>query len=468
MAGAHTNIGVDRDIDRGLRSPRHLGLVSQLPQRFLRPFCVAPVRPGETLASVSIQGDMMFDSILQLNNRPMMYGETALWYVPMTVLPQWMQQIVISTPRDAATVATTNTFGGSAPVDNTAIGDQGHLSDGLQSRQRAWAGEIGGNQGTQDISSLYAPFTSHSTYRIATDWYDLDNIDWRDADMMQNEPIISEYIRGALISSFNASETLINREPSNPGATFADLVEGLMQLTRPETTWAEYLANHGVNPRNLDSMTHPIMIDHQAMLPMGTPHVLHQTNETSFDIDDSTSTSFTNTFQAEDHIVDPNELVSTWDARGVGAVGSRINRSGRPMLRFEQPGFIVGTHVWWGETGSDEDFGHHFDANRLVSPGHWGSRVAGGLDEEDFIATQNIYDPLGTSLQDGDEGNQDAETQVMSMLNLFLHGDVAAPGPNAWAFHRYRGPYGSEIPSGLVRCSGRLSTQFHIISDLVG
>ena len=455
MVGANTDVRVDRDIDRGLRSPRHLGLTSQQPERFLRPFMVAPVRPGETLAHVSLQGDSMFDTILQLQNRPMMYQETALWFVPMSTLPEWMKAIIISTPRDAVTHGEISDFGGSAPVATSTIGNQGHQTPGLQSRLRSWAGEIGGNQGTQDVSSLYAPFTSHATYRIAQDWYDLDTLDWDNEDLFNNEPILSDYVRGALLSGFDVGNAAVDPSTNTAGLNLSELVEKLFQLTRPETTYAEYLANHGVDPRRMQNMAHPIMIDHQALLPVGSPQLIHSGSETTFDIDDSQSTSFTNTFQNEDHLTDPAELSSQWDARGIGCVGGRISRSGRPMIRFEDAGFIVGTTCWWGETGHDGDFGHHFDANRLISPGHWGSRIAGGLDEEDFIATQTLYDPNGLNVQDGDEAGQTANEQVMNMLNLWLHGDIAAPGPNGWAFFRYRGPYGTEVPSALQRVSSR-------------
>jgi len=422
---------------------------------------LAPVRPGETLAAASITGDTVFDSVVQLQNLPMTYAELGLWFVPFTVLPPWMKAMVIGTPQDFLDHG--DIGGTTAPLDGGPIASQGHTTEGLQTRLRPWAGEVGGNQTVQQDVSAYAPFASWCTYMIAQDWYDTQGIDWEDEDQFQNEPVVSQYVRGATMSSFTVGSAALDTDPSSI-TSLAQLVEDLFLLTRTETTWAEYLAQHGVDPRRLQSMTVPLMLQHEYCGNMGSPQFFSNSmTDQAVDLENVEATGFANTHQIEAHLTDPDEWSTGWDSRGLGLIGTKWGRSGSPMIRFEQPGFIVGTHVWWGEDGGAQDYGHIFDATRLIKPGNWGHRAAGGIDEEDFITANDLYDTAGTSLQVGD--SDQSGQNVMNMLNLFLHGEIAAP--LGTSFFRYRGPYGRTLGDPLIRMSSRFSGQLHIISDLV-
>lgn len=465
MTKAGTDISVDRGIDRGRRMPEHKGLIAQQPERFFRPFCVAPVRPGETLLMADVQGDTLLDSIVQYNNLPMTYAEMGLWFVPFSRMPDWMRQIIIGTGFGYLNLADIQgTTAAVAPGANAAdIQTQGHQTPGLQSRVRPWAGEIGGNQTTQQSESVYAPYASHATYAIAEDWYDSDRLDWDQEDLMQNEPVLSPHSRGATRTNFDVGLAGLDPDPSSV-TSLADLIEQLFLMTTAEMSWPEYLASHGVDPRNAHHMTHPLMIRHGYVGPMGPGHIVTNGNSAGAGDVDIQDDSFSSTRQRENYT---NDINHDWDARICGSVGQRWNGSVRPNLRFDQPGFIVGTVTWWQETGQVSEYGHLFDATRMTHPGHWGVRQAGGVEEEDFLATQDLYDAAGTAIVNGaSSGQTGTGSSVFNLLNLFLHGEVTAP--LGGDFFRYRGPMGRLLPEGLVRMSSRFNVRLDIRSDLVG
>lgn len=465
MSKAGTDVVVSRDIQRGNRRPQHLGLIAQQPFTFLRPFAVAPVRPGETLMMADLSGDSIFDSVLQLQNLPMTFAEVGVWYVPFSRLPDWMRQIIIGTGFRYLNFADLQgTTAPAAPGANAAdITTQGHTTPGLQSRLRRWAGEVGGNQTTQQGESVYAPYASHSTFAIAEDWYDLQENDYDNEDLFQNEPILSSYSRGATRTNFDVGLAGLDPDPSAT-TSLADLIEQLFLMTTAEMSWPEYLASHGVSIRGSDHMTHPLMLRHAYLGPMGPGEVLNDSISAGAGDADIQESSFTNTRQRENYT---NDINHDWDARTVGSIGQRWSGQVKPMLRFDQPGFIVGTITWWFENGSADTYGHMFDATRMTHPGHWGVRQGGGVEEEDFLATQDLYDVAGTAIQDGlSSGQTGAGSSVMNMLNLFLHGETAAPlGED---FFRFRGPFGRELLSQHIRLSSRLSLKLDIKSDLVG
>jgi hypothetical protein len=463
VPGAETNLAVDRHFDRGVRRPTHKGLVASQPRRFLRPWACVPVRPGETLAAASVVGDTMFNSVVQLQNLPLTYAELGMFYVPYTVLPEWMRAIIIGTQVD---FRNQGDIGGTT-VNQTddPIAAQGHDSVGLQQRVRQWAGEIGGDQTSALAESSYAPFVSHSLWQIAEDWYSVSVGDRDNDDLFQQEPVVDTYVRGATATSFDVGLAALDLDSGATGVTLSQLVEKMFLLTQTETTWAQYLADHGIDPRRLrSSMSIPLMTEHAYLGPMGGHQFAHGAQDAS--LGDVETTGFSPTLQAEQHTVDPPGPASTsiWDSRAIGTIGHKWSMKSGSMLKFDQPGFLVGTLVWWGEDGSADEYGHHFDATRLINPGMWGHRAHGGIDEMDFIGTQHLYGPDGTTLQSGSEPDQSGNS-IINMLNLWLHGEVAAPlGTD---FFRYRRPYGSVLNEGNIRCSSRLSGNFSIISDMV-
>jgi hypothetical protein len=140
-------------------------------------------------------------------------------------------------------------------------------------------------------------------------------------------------------------------------------------------------------------------------------------------------------------------------------------------VRITDPGLVLGTIVWWHEDGEQQDFGHMFDITRFTHPGHWGNRQGGGVDEEDFIATQSLYQAGGVSLQTGTGFSDEAHGQgtgayAMNALNLYLNGEVAAP--LNFDYFRFRRPYGEILDNGLEDLTTRLSLQLHVLSDIVG
>jgi hypothetical protein len=403
---------------------------------------------------------------MQAVNAPLAYGEVGLWYVPLSALPEWMKQIPVGTVKDVGGPQADEVGGTHVPATQDTIANQGHRSIGGQHKLRLWAGEVGGDQTTQDDSSMYVPYVSHATYEVAGAYYDLTARDRQAVALFDNEPILTEYVRGATTNAFDVGEGIADPVTGNTEVSFlSEIIERLYLLTAVEQTYAEYLRMAGVNPLLAGALPLPLYHEHQFFGPMGSPQMHGGISDTANDTADQSS--FTATQQTQDLIVSQTET-AIWDSRPLSMIGCKWGGFRRRNIRFDEPGIVIGTHVWWEEFGLANDFAHMFDMTRMTHPGHWGNRQGGGVDEEDFIATQSLYDINGQNLQTNVVEGQDSGAYAFNLLNLYLHGEAAAPAPNGTDFFRWRRPYGADLSNALADPSSKFSVQLHFLSDLVG
>lgn len=466
MPGARLQVTRAPRVPMGIRRPRHNGYLFGQWRRELHPFMVAPVRPGERLERVSLQGESWFMSMVQLPNAPLTYYEVGLWYLPLSILNHWMTDLFTFSPREIASTGGSWNPGTSLPLTDDVEGDQGLQSVGLQTVDRTWAGEGSAPNG-------YLPVASFGTHKVAADFYDR-GADMPDADVADTPPSLPFWIRGAAHESFLAGDADLGVDPSVT-TDLESLVESLYILSKTDITYAEYLAAHGRNFRDAGGIAMPLLV-RQGVLTGWNPQFAGGVRA------DTVPTGPEGTFEEETI----NSYVSTkfgtavttdtddgmvYDNRPVGPLYHRWNQRRNRNLVFEEPGIILGTGVWFDdrEDSDQETNGHVFDVTRMVSSGHWGDRSRGDIDEDDFLSVQTAEDIGGTG----------STERVYNHLNTFLHGDY-------YRFHgthvnaeshdpfEYRGVGGVIIPKASrnfnmsTSITSKFSVDLSIRSDLVG
>lgn len=477
--GADLSLPVNRDIARGLRHPLHRQLLAKADYRLLHPFFAAPLRPGETLAGLSLVGETWVRSILNLSARPMISGQIGYWIVPLSALHPFFVGLYTGDARDVMErSADANAPGGtSARIVGGPNSGQGHLTPGLQSYARRWAGEIGGT----DISDNpipggeYAPYVSFATWKVAQDWYDMSlpgNTAYENADLFDNPPGLAPYIRGALKRGFDTQGVEVDPNVSTE-TSYAELLEHLFLLSKSERTYADALAAHGVNPMMAAGVARPVAKMDFNFGPMNAnPMWVGVPQGVGFNADPTTvdqtvaSTAYDNT--ATNEAGGLGYTIAS-ERSAFGMVGSDVSFNQGTRQFITEPSILLGTAAFWFQNGATNRYGHHFDMTRMIQPGHWGDISMGGIDEEDFLAVQDIYNWLGTAVQVGEHEDQAGADHVFNLLNLYLHGEetaVSGDVDGALEF-RFRGPTGLAIDQENRKISGHLSTQIHVLSDLV-
>lgn len=458
MPGADLQMSVASVGDRGLRSPRHVGQIYSQQQRFLHPWMVAPVRPGETFVGASLQGVTWLNSIVNAVQAPLMWGEIGLWYIPLPALGDWFQRLISSTGQDAET--TTN----AVLTTNIPIGFAGDPNEpGAQNFNRPWAGEIAvtGNVGTG-----YIPYASRGTYKIGEDWYEISQpSDVSEDSRYDNPPFVGPYIRSmgrmkADLQGFADPDPSFNQ-------SMAILLSQLHLLTSQERSYAEILAAHGVPPSRAGAMSVPLMLEHGAITPQSDPHFVYAgSNNTvlvSENNDDAVSPSYEQTMGGGRYgttVQDDSDAGFIYSQRPMASFWKTWNSFRTKPMRIPDFGIIIGTAVQYQEFAGQGDEGHMFDAIGLVNGGMWGDRSAGGVEETDFMHVRSL----------ADRGGGNPEQAILNALNLYLHGDVFNFGEiatgNPFAF---RDPTGRGfLGNNVTDYTTKLSCQLHILSDLVG
>lgn len=474
-SGAQPNIPIERIDDRGLRSPRHIGYLDRQQRRHLMPFMAAPLRPGETLVGASIQGRSDLTGWIQLPNAPLMYGELALWIIPLPGLGDDFTGMLIDTAEDMLDVSGIGDRAGSAAnVTSDARSTQGHLSVGMQQAARPWAGEIGGNDTTPQPQSGYMPYVSRGTWKVAKEHYDIEReLSPNNDDLHDQPPFVEQYIRSVSRSMFDAGNNTVDPNVGVDINNVSSILEHLYILTQAEVTYPEYLAAHGIDPRKSSGISQLYMIDHGQFTPSGARLFAGVGGGSASNRD---STGLGDSWHGEAFTAPATEEVSLYHDRYPVTHYQRTwdTHRTKPIL-IDAPSVLLGTMVYWVVDQQSEQFGH-MGISSMVSGAHWGNRAQGSIEESDFISVRDIYELDGnTPLTSGIEEDQNGGTMIQNLLNLYLNGDEVSlsNGYNvpASAFQQRR-------PGGTVDSSyeanqhhavnSRLSVQLHIMSDLVG
>jgi len=173
--GANIRRRVTRKRLTGVRPPMMTAHISNQQERRLLPWGGHAVRPGEIILNADLMGDSMFRRIMHLESHPLTYAEMGVWLIPLSTLGTAFTDIVVDTAQDTLGQAG-KVIGGSTAADFRAnnVTDEGHLTPGLQSKNRPWAGEVGDSDDTVSENAFYAPFVSFGTWLIGESYYRLD------------------------------------------------------------------------------------------------------------------------------------------------------------------------------------------------------------------------------------------------------------------------------------------------------
>jgi hypothetical protein len=444
-----------------MRHPRHPASLFDIQSRFMRPFAAQPMRPGETLTHVDLFGELWHNSLVNLALAPMCYFQVGLWFVPLSAYGPGFKALFTTDAEDIAQrgAAGADLAGTAGDATFPAGTSQQRLTTaGYQQVPRQWAGEIGN---TGDLPSSYVPWVSHGSYIIADNYYGLDTtLDFRDTNLLQNPPFVEPYIRGATIMGHDLSTGGIDPDPSAE-TSLTQMLESLYLLQTPTRSFNEILQGFGVDPRDAEGMPVPIMVE-DYILESEIAGPLYGVSDTVVDAaeDEGVAAGWgasnfggVPTTSAVDGLV--------YSVRPMGYLRKKIGARRSRMVTADTFGMLIGTVTPFVVNGTQGDFGHMFDATRMLNLGHWGDPSFGGIDEIDFMTVQDLYARDAVT----ETGGQEA----FNLLNLFLHGDVftehAQNSVDAFAF---RGPGGDPFSNANVNFTVKLSAGWHIRTDLVG
>jgi len=461
MPGAQTSVTVARNPLTSQRKPRHLGQIWDMDGQFLRPFMMAPIRPGERLDSISIVGDIFQNSMINIVQAPLTYYEVGVWYIPLHAYGPDFANIFLTDAEDIAERGTGGADIAGAAGEAANLITQGHIgSGGYSVKNRPWAGEIAN---AADIGSTMVPWVSHGSYIVGDAYYGLETgLDFRAATLLDNPPLVSPFIRGASIQGHALGTGGIDPDPSAE-TSLTQMLESMYLLATPDRTMPEILGGFGVDARRASGMPVPLLIDQGMMMAQDNPQQLgvHAPNIQSVAVQDQAvdvgfaGDRFGSVVSAETG--DPG-IIST--LRPMGNLHSRVSVNRQRGIRADTFGIILGTVVTYAPQGTQASFGHHMDGTRLLNLGHWGDPSFGGIEELDFVTVQDMYDRAGTG---------ETSQRVMNLLNLYMHGDeFTEHGQNGASSFQYRSAGGDPLSEQNNSYTAKLSCQLNISTDMFG
>jgi hypothetical protein len=461
--------GVDLAVDvaskpnMGVRGPRHNGFLYGVDFQRLHPWMMAPVRPGEVLEGVSLQGETWLDDLISYVHAPITYVEDVVWYVPLSALPSWFKTVFTATAKDLdegdGTGAGTEFRGSALRASLDATNDESYGSVGLLSGERAWAGQAG---------SSYVPYPMHCVAAIADAWYerrasgsgDITDV----GDDILEPPRVGAWIQSMGVERFAVGAT----QDPNLDATLGAALEAVFLFSKTEMSYAEYLAGNGIDPRFVEGIPKPLMVDQSVLTP-------HQSGGNALDDFADVGASFNGEgwpatgflrsapWDTSGTLVGDIDAGWVWAQGPVGQLHSTVRRTARRRLRIEEPGFIVGTTVLYDSAvGSGEaNGGHFFDCIFMRNGGLWADRSSGDVNESSMVFID--------SPQDRDGVAQTGSPFVQNVNNLFFHGEAfqyhngATSVGNAFGYYD---PFGRQVTS--IQGVMKRSCQLRVRSDLVG
>jgi hypothetical protein len=369
----------------------------------------------------------------------------------------------------------THLAGSGQVIGELTVAEQGHLTPGIQQAARRWAGEHGGFSAGEGLSATsYMPYVSFGTYKVGEDWYDLENTNDRaNVNYYDNPPEVSDWIRSATSSGFTAGDAAVDPDASSV-TDLSGLLEYLFLMSKSEMTYAEILAEHSISPRNVASMSRPVLHQQRLHRAQREPQLVAGpveagTSALNSDQDDSVTGGFAG-HNLSAVVSSDTTTSAAHNVRPFGSLRADWEKRMSPNVLIEEPSILLGTYVWWAVRGNPERYGHMLDMTRMVSPGHWGQRQHGGVEETDFLTVQDLYTRDGSGLQTGEDG--ESGSNVFNMLNLFLHGDeYAADGTNGLGntvgHFDYLTAGGEAYDGNNAKTTAKLSVDVHVRSDLV-
>jgi hypothetical protein len=428
-------------------------------QLLLYPWMAHPLRPGETLLDVSVQGEAWINGLVHLPEAPMVYGELGIFLVPMSALPPWFKDIFTEDVSDI------DRKGGSEYLRGAAIArddeaDEGLQNIGMDERNRPWAGELA----TTTDSTAYVPYVSRSTFQVARDWYGLaGSVDFDDAALDDNPPAIGTYVEGARLSALSIPSASVIQDPDpTTDDSYWNMLDALFVSNTIERSYAQYLQGNSVDPRRVDGMSLPVLGQHKYFKGQDVPQFLGGYTDLSVGITDTEPSSFSNTFGAQNVGETSGELTDAigYDTRPIGALHSTYAKASRRNIFIEEPSVLLGTFCYWVNAFQNAADNAN-DITYLANAGHWGDRSYGDPSEQDFLDVRQFGQAGGAILPGG--------PFMQNLLHLYIHGDTFFNTNGNAGVIGFRGPGGNEYGNTInLNATGKFSAQLAIASDLVG
>jgi len=434
--------------DRGLRNPRHT-FATAIGNRALMPFMIAPLRPGETLVGLRLQTHAFFNQMVKYYHSAPCEVEFAIWKVSVRQIGEFFVDMFANDIEDQRTTAQLDPSTG-VRIAPTPINVQGdHSRTPLQVRDRGWAGEFG--QPDTDVTivpqSAYAPYVSHGIWHIARMCYDLQTLTTNElldgnppypsnsivgsVDAHQTPPRLGRLVKSAT-SSAMGWQTGSDAVPTS--TSLSDWAERLSVLDNPNRTYFEYLRAFGIDPKRIEGMPEPVLMQRRHLRPHGgsvAPFIPVNTTVTKLD-----------SFMGIRAKSIPNVLNGgtvtgmLGDFGGLYNVGAVLDETRGKRLFVEEPSFLIGTVAWWPYDFDHRAVANVFDAVYMINSGTWGDPTGGAVDERDFLINRLIEQPLtgangtplGSLVSTQNEMGQTGPFAI-NMLNLFLNGDTYCTSP---------------------------------------
>lgn len=486
---------------RGLRSPRHTGLVTCNAQR-LYPFMAAPLRPMETLAGMSINGQAFLNLMSRLGTTCPVGWELGVWKIPLSTLGDAFVALVANDAEDVADITNITNFvnpGTTVPATPSTATSDSHLSGtAISTATRAWAGEIGlpdSSMGAGESDAAYVRYVSEATWKVARTFYELETdgiIPGTDEDERDVPPLIADPIRGATYSGMwaggtntqGADQTPDNFTPEAPfGQSLSEWAERLSLLGSPNLSYSDWLKSFGVDIRRVGSIPEPVLYRRGVLRPYGSPvswsYAGNWSSTLTNDVDDDAMAgrrivahaegqdSYGNSVIYYDEATPPDSgLVFSGDRAGISKYGATIRLRKRRNIICDEPSILLGCFMWSPWMYRASQFAHHLDITRILNARHWGPPF-GGIDEQDFLTAQVINGPTGLGQADEDEGGVESSIRAMNLLNLYMNGDAFCNNTDRWGWAGPMQEDGDSTTDSLMRVDASFDVRLAILTDMV-
>jgi len=456
--------------ERGLRNPRHTFGVQHGSDR-LWPLFVAPLRPMETLIGLRMRARSMLNRMTMQAVAIPSEVEYCAWIVPVRTIGEFFTDMFTVDPEDRDNMETGATNAGYPRVAALPINTQGGQSrTPLQNRDRLWAGENGQADAdlAVDFRLSYAPYVSHAMWHIARSWYDTEinevmatdgrTVGYTAAAVSANSPNLYQQppVIGRLVRSATTAGIAFGSGVDSPSAVSnAELAMRLSVLDNPNRTWAEFLKSQGVDPRRIDGLPQPVIMQKRIIELWGDPQPLSYAGPIGMTLPVNSADA-----RSGWYVGTPPNLANAGAAAGgvygnfmgVGQMGTRLDVTRGRRIMIDEPSLLVGTLLWRLYDFDQHSGANQFDAIHMINAGTWGvDGLGSGVDERDFIVAKTLERsaedtagyPEGTAtafVNDLGSGNPN----IINMLNLFLNGDNYCNAPGELA--HLRRPLASHTP----------------------